>query len=85
MKLFAALTLTTLLAGCSTNPQAKQSNYYCHPNQVLAIVCLGAAVVEALTYTSDKRCDEMMGERRKQCEAQVESITKHINDSKKGQ
>ena len=68
------------LSGCSSNP-----NYDKAANCGSATpVCLAlAAATDAATNSgsSSQKCSGMSGDNKRQCDAQVESVKKHIKDA----
>ena len=79
-KLFLLLLIIGL-SGCSSKPDNRLPG--CSPNSPLAIVCLASVVATAVDTDSSEKCSDMTGDQRKSCEAQVESLKKHISDARK--
>ncbi|MBA6225198.1 hypothetical protein H4J51_08535 [Colwellia sp. MB02u-18] len=68
------------LSGCSSNP-SYNSAASCGS---LTPVCLAIAATEDMITNdgdSSRKCSDMTGDKRKSCEAQVESLKKHISDA----
>ena len=78
MKVFLLL-LVMGLSGCSSKPDNRLSG--CSPKSPLAILCLGSVIATAIDSDSSQKCSAMTGEQRKSCDAQVESLKKHISDA----
>jgi len=67
------------LSGCSSNPNYdKAANCGSATPVCLALV----AATDAATNSggSSQKCSDMSGDNKKQCDAQVEPVKKHIND-----
>jgi hypothetical protein len=75
------LLLVIGLSGCSSQPDNRLPS--CAPNNAGAILCLGSTIATAVNSNSSQKCSDMSGEQRKSCEAQVESLKKHISDASK--
>jgi hypothetical protein len=79
IKLLIAL-ISIVLSGCSSSP-----NYDKAANCGSATpVCLAlAAATDAATNSggSSQKCSDMSGDSKRQCDAQVEAVKKHINDA----
>jgi hypothetical protein len=74
-----SIFLVVGISGCSSNP-----NYYKPGCRSANPVCL--AIIIATTIdgkASNQNCADMTDEKRKYCEAQVESLKKHISDANK--
>lgn len=81
MKLFLLLFFIIGLSGCSSTPDNRLPS--CSPNSPLAILCLSSVIATAVDINSSQKCSTMTGEKRKSCDAQVESLKKHIHDANK--
>jgi hypothetical protein len=79
IRLLIAL-ISIVLSGCSSSP-----NYNRATNCGSATpVCLAlAAATDAATNSggSSQKCSDMSGDNKRQCDAQVEAVKKHINDA----
>jgi len=65
------------LMGCTSNPGYYESS--CNPGNP---ICLGLAIANSMDDdSSSKKCSDMLGEKRKSCEKQVESLKRHIRDA----
>jgi len=65
------------LIGCSSDPRDHDAGC-----ESIDPVCLGMIAAKSYDYyTSDKKCSEMIGKQKKQCDDQVESLKKHIRDA----
>ena len=80
IKLFSLL-LVIALSGCNSN---SASNYYEPDCSSPDAYCLFMAIADVIdNKSSDKKCSDMDGEQRKNCDAQVASLKKHINNASK--
>ena len=72
------LLLVIALSGCSSKPDRLPS---CSPSGPGAILCLASVIATAVDTGSSKKCSDMTGDQRESCDAQVESLIKHISDA----
>lgn len=72
--------ISIVLSGCSSS-----SNYDKAANCGSAMpVCLALAAAtdgETNSGSSSQKCSDMSGDKKKQCDAQVDAVKKHINDA----
>lgn len=79
-----ALCITLMITGCSNNYSQSSKGSFCYPSRssLSLIICAAEAINESSDESSGKKCSELRGERKKQCEAQVDAITKSIDNNK---
>ncbi|MCJ8294413.1 MAG: hypothetical protein MJK15_08395 [Colwellia sp.] len=77
--LFICVLIT--LSSCSSRHTPNSYEPGCSRADAYCILEIVAHTVEG--STSSKKCSEMLGEQKKYCDAQVESLTKHINNATK--
>jgi hypothetical protein len=72
------LIFLCLLYGCSNQPNAQ---YHCTDS----IICFPVAVIKQINKPTIKpeKCSALSGEKKNNCNAQVESIKKHIKNATK--
>ena len=80
IKLFFLLLIFGL-SGCSSKPDNRLPG--CDPSSIGAILCLPLVIAKAIDTDPSQKCSDMTGEQRKSCDAQVESLKKHISDASK--
>ena len=69
------LILTFNLTGC-VNKAYKED-----PRECTDVLCFSIAVAMSKSNSKLQKCSDMTGERRESCEAEVESLKKHIRDA----
>jgi len=79
MKLSIALVVI-VLSGCSSNPNYDKATSCGSATPVcLALVAATDAVTNS--GSSSQKCSDMSGDKKRQCDVQVEAVKKHINDA----
>jgi uncharacterized protein YceK len=80
-----ALAVTVLLNGCSSYPNQANKIDHCSSN-ISNVIVLGGCIADVADHiskkSSGKKCAQMTGERKKQCDEQVNAITKSIENNK---
>lgn len=79
IKLLVVL-VSIVLSGCSSSPNYDKAASCGSATPV----CLAlAAATDAATNSggSSQKCSDMSGDNKRQCDAQVEAVKKHINDA----
>lgn len=84
MKSICLLVFSILISGCTTQNAAQ--NFCSHNgNESVALLCV-SSVAAAYALSDNKnegrRCSEMSGTTKEECEAQVRKIKKHISNRK---
>jgi hypothetical protein len=71
-----ALIYLCLLYGCSNQPNAQ---YHCTDS----ILCFPVAVIKQINTPNIKseKCSALSGEKKKNCNAQIQSIKEHIKEA----
>jgi hypothetical protein len=81
MSFIKIIFLLVLLSGCTSKDTPNSYEPGCSRADAYCIVEMVAHGVN--NSKSNKKCSDMVGEQKKSCDAQVESLTKHINDATK--
>jgi len=76
MKLFI-LILALNLTGCANKIYEED------PRECIDVLCFSIAVAMSKSNSQFQKCSGMAEAQRKSCEAQVESLKKHISDASK--
>ena len=69
------------LGGCSSKSDSRLPG--CNPSSSLAILCLGSVIATAVDSDSSQKCSAKSGEQKKSCDAQVDTLKKHISEASK--
>tara|TARA_R110001583_G_scaffold39399_6_gene126250 strand:- start:6141 stop:6386 length:246 start_codon:yes stop_codon:yes gene_type:complete len=75
------LILVINLTGCANKPHKKYE--YNPSGRCNDILCLAVAISKSMSNNKFQKCSDMSGDQRASCEAQVESLKKHISDANK--
>ena len=81
MSFIKIIFLLVILSGCTSRDTPNSYEPGCSRADAFCIVEMIAHGVD--NTNSNKKCSDMVGEQRKYCEAQVDSLTKHINAATK--
>lgn len=75
------LILVVNLIGCVNKPDKKYE--YDPDGKCNNIFCLALAISMSVSNNQFQKCSDMSGDKRKDCEAEVELIKKYIKDAGK--
>jgi len=75
-----SLLLVLGLSGCSSNP-SYDSAAGCGSATPVCLALAAATDIATNTGDSSKKCSDMSGDNKRQCDAQVESVKRHIKDA----
>ncbi len=81
MSFIKIIFLLAILSGCTSKDTPNQYEPGCSRADAYCVVKMIAHGID--NSNSNKKCSDMMGEQKKSCEAQVESLKKHINAATK--
>jgi len=74
------LLIVVGLSGCSANPNY-DSAAGCGSATPLCLAIVAATDAATNSGSSSQKCSEMSGDNKRQCDAQVRSVKKHITDA----
>jgi len=79
MKLSIALVVI-VLSGCSSNPNYDKATS-CGSATPVCLALVAATDTVTNSGSSSQKCSDMSGDKKRQCDVQVEAVKKHINDA----